>query len=246
MIQSEKEQTAPGSLATFTVFSTGADRSSYYWCKRLLDVLLGSLLLVVLSPLLLLIAILIRMDSRGPALYVQERIGSRRRNQHGQKVWEVRSFLVYKFRSMFSNADPSIHQQFVREFVNGRAPAQKPATPEWKLKNDPRVTRFGRILRKTSLDELPQLWNVLRGEMSLVGPRPIPVYELSHYTKTHYERLAALPGITGAWQVQGRCRVSFEEMMRMDIDYVRYGSLWLDLKILWLTVPAVISGRGAE
>lgn len=245
IIQSAKEQIPPRPTEVLAVLSAGADRNTYYWCKRLMDLLLGAFLLVALSPLLLLIAILIKLDSRGPAIYVQERVGSRRRRQHGQIVWDVRSFPFFKFRSMFCNADPSVHQQFVREFVNGQAPAVQ-AAAKWKLTNDPRVTRFGRILRKTSLDELPQLLNVLRGEMSLVGPRPVPIYELSHYQKSHYERLAALPGLTGLWQVQGRCRVPFEEMMRMDIEYARRCSLWLDLKVLLLTFPAVISGRGAE
>jgi lipopolysaccharide/colanic/teichoic acid biosynthesis glycosyltransferase len=118
--------------------------------------------------------------------------------------------------------------------------------PKFKLSNDPRVTRVGHILRKTSLDELPQLVNVLKGEMSLVGPRPLPTYEVAEYQAWHRERLAALPGITGLWQVQGRCEVTFEEQVQMDIEYVRNQSLWQDIKILLSTIPAVVSGRGAE
>jgi lipopolysaccharide/colanic/teichoic acid biosynthesis glycosyltransferase len=108
------------------------------------------------------------------------------------------------------------------------------------------VTRVGQVLRQASLDELPQLVNVLKGEMSLVGPRPVPTYEVAHYQARHYARLAALPGLTGIWQVKGRCKVPFDEMIRMDVEYVSNQSLWLDLKLLWLTIPAVVSRRGAE
>ena len=114
-----------------------------------------------------------------------------------------------------------------------------------RLIDDPRVTRIGRILRRTSLDELPQLFNVIRGEMSLVGPRPVPLYEVAAYQPWQRERLAALPGITGLWQVRGRCELSFEDMVRLDVEYIRNQSIWLDFKILSLTIPAVLSGRGA-
>jgi len=218
----------------------------YSFCKRLIDVVLATILLILLAPLLLIIAILIKLDSPGPIFFTQERVGTRRKLYNGRPVWEVQNFRVYKFRSMVQNADQSVHQAYIKAFVEGTAERSEEDGRKFKLTNDPRITRMGRILRKTSLDELPQLINVLKGEMSLVGPRPVPTYEVAEYQEWHHERLAALPGITGYWQVYGRCQVSFEEMIEMDIEYIRNQSLWLDLNILWLTVPAVLSGRGAE
>lgn len=215
-------------------------------CKRCLDVTLAAVMLVVLMPLLLLIALLIKLDSPGPVIFVQDRVGARRRTSAGRTTWEIRTFRLYKFRSMVDKADDSIHRAYIKAFVDGQVEASDANGTKFKLTNDRRVTRVGRVLRKSSLDELPQLVNVLKGEMSLVGPRPVPAYEVAEYKPWHRERLAALPGITGAWQVSGRCQVSFEDMIRMDIDYVRNRSLWLDVQILLLTVPAVLSGRGAE
>jgi lipopolysaccharide/colanic/teichoic acid biosynthesis glycosyltransferase len=143
---------------------------------------------------------------------------------------------------MTQNADQSLHQTHIQAYVEERLDTTRIV----KLTDDPRVTRVGRILRRTSLDELPQLLNVLKGDMSLVGPRPVPIYEAAAYADWHRERLAALPGITGLWQVDGRGRVSFTEMVRMDIAYVRNQSLLLDIKLLLSTIPAVLSGRGAE
>lgn len=247
MIQSENAQATEYSRLGITTVAAGVDRIFYYSCKRVLDVSVATFLLIALLPLLILIAILIRIDSPGPIIYVQQRVGSRRRKRRGwAATWEVQSFPFYKFRSMFRDVDQSLHQQYIKKFYQGDGGWNDGGLTIFKLKNDPRITRLGRILRKTSLDELPQLVNVIRGEMSLVGPRPVPSYELEHYTRAHYERLASLPGITGVWQIHGRCQVRFEDMMRMDIDYVRRRSFWLDLKILLMTVPAVISGRGAE
>jgi lipopolysaccharide/colanic/teichoic acid biosynthesis glycosyltransferase len=211
-------------------------------CKRVVDLVLGTLLGLLLLPLLLLIAILIRLDSPGPVIFVQERVGARRRSRHGQTAWEVVTFPCYKFRSMVRDANQSAHEAHVRAFVEERLDTTRTV----KLTGDPRVTRVGRFLRRSSLDELPQLANVLKGDMSLVGPRPVPAYEAAAYLEWHRERLAALPGITGWWQVKGRGLVSFTEMVRMDIAYVRNQSLWLDIKILLATIPAVLSGRGAE
>jgi lipopolysaccharide/colanic/teichoic acid biosynthesis glycosyltransferase len=215
----------------------------YFGCKRALDVALASALLALLLPLLLLIAIAIRLDSRGPVVFVQRRVGARRRAEGRRTVWEIRDFPVYKFRSMVDNADPAVHQAYIKAFVDGQVEGS--GGGQFKLTNDPRVTRVGRVLRRTSLDELPQLVNVVKGDMSLVGPRPVPTYEVAAYQDWHRERLAALPGITGIWQVRGRCQVSFEGMVAMDIEYVRNKSLWLDIRLLFLTVPAVLSGRGA-
>jgi lipopolysaccharide/colanic/teichoic acid biosynthesis glycosyltransferase len=222
--------------------SRTAAGSGYVLCKRVIDLTLAAFLAVVSLPLVVLVAILIKRDSPGPVLFVQERVGARRRrSQRGPAVWEVTHFKVYKFRSMIQNASESLHQAHTLAFVEERL-----AATEIKLTEDPRVTRIGRLLRRTSLDEWPQLLNVLKGEMSLVGPRPVPVYEAAAYSDWHWERLAALPGITGWWQVHGRGRVTFSQMIRMDVEYVRHQSLWLDIKILFATIPAVVSGRGAE
>ena len=147
---------------------------------------------------------------------------------------------------MVADADQSIHEEYVRSFVQGRLDAGEKTEATFKLAHDPRVTRVGRILRRTSLDELPQLFNVLKGEMSLVGPRPVPPYEVAQYHESDAERLAALPGITGLWQVQGRGVVPFREMIRMDLEYVRKQTVWLDLKILFATIPVILSGHGAR
>jgi lipopolysaccharide/colanic/teichoic acid biosynthesis glycosyltransferase len=219
-------------------------RWTYFCCKRITDVTLATCLIVILFPLMLLIAALIKLDSRGPVLFTQKRIGVKRRIKRGRVIWMIHTFPFYKFRSMVVNADPSCHQAYVKRFREGRITEGRDRT-RFKLVNDSRVTRLGRILRKTSLDELPQLVNVLKGEMSLVGPRPALDYEGSLYEDDHLERFCAVPGITGLWQATGRSQVPFDEMVQMDIDYVRRCSLWLDLKILALTIPAVVSCRGA-
>jgi lipopolysaccharide/colanic/teichoic acid biosynthesis glycosyltransferase len=229
-----------------SILNGGRDSSLYYYGKRSMDLALATLLLLVCWPLMALIAILIKLDSPGPVLFSQERVGARRRAAGGRITWKIENFCVHKFRSMVADADQSVHQTHIRAFVEGRIETRDADTSRFKLKGDPRVTRVGRLLRKTSLDELPQLFNVIKGEMSLVGPRPVPIYEVAEYQPRHRERLAALPGITGLWQVFGRSQVSFEEMVAMDIAYVRARSLWLDIKILCLTIPAVLSGRGAD
>jgi len=204
--------------------------------KRTLDILGSILALVLLSPLFLLISLAIKLTSRGPVLFRQERIGYR----------GVR-FTFLKFRSMKSVNDPTIHREYVRQFIAGGIKSGT-AVNNWvyKISEDPRVTRFGRLLRKTSLDELPQLINVLKGEMSLVGPRPPIAYEVEAYRTWHLRRVfEAKPGITGLWQVNGRSRTTFDDMVRLDLRYARNWSLWLDLKILLQTPEAILSGKGA-
>jgi lipopolysaccharide/colanic/teichoic acid biosynthesis glycosyltransferase len=218
----------------------------HYYAKRILDIVMVIVSLILLLPLFLLIGLLIKFDSPGPIFFVQERVGSRRRSYHGETVWEIHNFRFCKFRSMFHNVDQSIHQAHIKAFVQGTLASSENSDAQFKLANDPRITRVGRILRRTSLDELPQLLNILRGEMSLVGPRPVPPYEVGEYQPWHYERLTALPGMTGLWQVNGRGRVTFEEMMKMDIEYVRNQSMWFDIKLLFLTIPAALFGWGAE
>jgi lipopolysaccharide/colanic/teichoic acid biosynthesis glycosyltransferase len=229
-------------------FSLAADgeRALYFRCKRLIDLVLTVVLLLLLLPLMVIIAVAIAVDTRGPVFFVQERVGVRRRSKAGRTHWETRNFGCYKFRSMVADADQSLHAEYVRAFVEGRLDGADGASAKFKLAHDPRVTRVGRLLRRTSLDELPQLFNVLKGEMSLVGPRPVPPYEVAQYRESDVERLMAIPGITGLWQVAGRGEVTFPEMMQMDREYVRNQTVWLDLKILMATIPAVLSARGAK
>lgn len=228
-------------------FCTGtSEKQLYYVCKRCLDLCLAVFTLILLLPLLLLIALLIKIDSSGPVFFTHERVGTKRLQVRGEAVWVIGNFGMHKFRSMVQNADSAAHEAYVRDFVQGRVKPDKAEGGKFKLTNDPRVTRIGRILRRTSLDELPQLFNVLKGQMSLVGPRPVPPYEVACYRPGDHKRLTAPPGITGLWQVNGRCQVSFEEMIHMDLEYIQKASLWIDLQILFLTIPAVLCGRGAE
>lgn len=206
--------------------------------KRLIDIV-GSLLFLIASlPLLLVIAAAIKLTSKGPVLFRQVRLG-----QYGKK------FRFLKFRSMQVSNDQSLHEEFVKSFIAGRTDsgASSAGKPKlYKMATDPRITRVGRFLRKSSLDELPQLINVLKGDMSLVGPRPPVTYEVARYRLWHKQRLlAAKPGLTGLWQVEGRSRVKFDDMVRLDIRYARSWSLWLDLKILLQTPKAVFRGEGA-
>jgi exopolysaccharide biosynthesis polyprenyl glycosylphosphotransferase len=187
--------------------------------------MLTSVGLLVLAPLLVAIAIAIKLDSPGPVFYRQERVG-----KDGRRFW------ILKFRSMRQDADrllPTIRQH------------NEASGPLFKMRADPRVTRVGRVLRRLSLDELPQLFNVLKGEMSLVGPRPPIPSEVEQYEDWQHGRLRAMPGITGLWQVSGRSEVPFHDMVRLDLHYIRNWSLGLDLEILWRTIPAVLTSRGA-
>jgi lipopolysaccharide/colanic/teichoic acid biosynthesis glycosyltransferase len=213
--------------------------------KRFEDLLIAAAVLVVLAPMLLLIALAIELDSPGPAIFTQARMGARRRVRRGFASWEATTFRVFKFRTMVLDADPAVHEAHIDAFVNGGLRADAGTDAAFKLRDDPRVTRVGRFLRRSSLDELPQLVNVLLGDMSLVGPRPVPVYEAARYGEPERMRFGALPGITGLWQVSGRCALPFDDMIRLDLEYVRKQSLWFDLKILLRTVPAILSGRGA-
>jgi len=216
----------------------------YYLLKRVMDIVIATFLLVIFSPIMVLIAFLIAVDSRGPVIFSQVRVGSKRWTRDGFTYWQRSFFKCYKFRTMIHNADTCVHENFVASLIEGQIEASE-NNYKYKLNNDTRITRIGKVLRKTSLDELPQLFNVLRGQMSMVGPRPDVPYAVNHYKNWHYERLAALPGLTGLWQVKGRSNVSFDKMASLDIKYVRNPSLLLDLKILVLTIPAVFSGKGA-
>lgn len=213
--------------------------------KRLVDVVTAALAASIALPIGVVCAFLIRRDSRGPVLFRQERVGSKPIRIGGRVRWQRTTFTIYKFRTMVVDADQSIHRTAVEAYAAGEAALGVEADAPYKLTNDPRITRVGRWLRRTSLDELPQLINVLKGEMSLVGPRPLPAYEVSLYRPWHHERLCAKPGVTGLWQVEGRGRTSFDEGTALDISYVRGWNLLLDLEILMRTIPAVFSRRGA-
>jgi lipopolysaccharide/colanic/teichoic acid biosynthesis glycosyltransferase len=206
--------------------------------KRVMDVIGASLAVSMLSPVFLLVAIIIKMTSKGPIFFRQERVG-----QFGSR------FVFIKFRSMYVSTDAAIHKEYVRKFIVGKAnsAAQEGSKKGvYKITNDPRVTWIGRLLRRTSLDEIPQFWNVLKGEMSLVGPRPPIPYEIEAYDIWHRRRLLeSKPGITGLWQVHGRSKTTFDEMVRLDLQYSRMWSPMLDVKILLQTPRAVFSGDGA-
>lgn len=194
--------------------------------KRMLDIIVSLAALVMLSPLLLLVAIMIKLTDFGPILFWQIRVGK----------WG-KTFLFPKFRSMVVNAE-ALQATLISANEHGNGIT-------FKIKRDPRITRIGRIIRKTSIDELPQLWCVLKGEMSLVGPRPALVHEVARYTLDDRSRLDAIPGLTCIWQVSGRSKIPFPEQVNLDVQYIEQQSLWTDLKLLFLTIPAVITGRGA-
>jgi lipopolysaccharide/colanic/teichoic acid biosynthesis glycosyltransferase len=192
--------------------------------KRTLDLVVGTAATVTLLPLIACLAAIIRLDSPGPVFFRQERLGR-----------DGIPFRMWKFRSMYHGSDEGRHRAAASAWF-----AAQPTADGYKTLADPRITRAGRFLRRTSLDELPQLFNVVRGEMSLVGPRPGIAYELNHYLTWYFERQRVKPGMTGLWQISGRDRVSAQEMMALDVRYVREHTLWLDFKILALTLPALM------
>ena len=209
------------------IFSTTPETSWQLVCKRLIDVVGAFLGVVILGPLVMLpAAIIIKLTSPGPILFRQRRSGL-----HG------RLFTMFKFRSMVTNAEMLQAELEIFNEMSG---------PVFKMEEDPRITPFGRFLRRTSIDELPQLWNVLAGDMSLVGPRPPIPREVQHYDPWHRRRLSMKPGLTGMWQISGRNRINFEQWMKLDMQYIDNWSLWLDLKILARTVPVVLMGLGAK
>lgn len=210
--------------------------TNFQTLKRGIDIVLSALLLILLLPVFAFIAVLVKLSSPGPVFFKQTRVGHL-----------MTPFTMYKFRSMSAKADHQVHQDYVSWFIAASDQAQLQQKPDlFKLTNDTRITPVGRILRRTSLDELPQFWNVLIGNMSLVGPRPPLPYELQQYKPWHRSRvLEAKPGITGLWQVVGRSRTTFDEMVRLDLRYARTMSLWSDIKILLATPAAIITGKGA-
>ncbi len=204
----------------------------YSRAKRLLDLVFT----LLISPLILfvaaVVAVFIRLDSKGPILYRQKRVG-----QNGVK------FEMLKFRSMYVDNDDTVHREAIKQYINGATLNDDSDIP-YKMANDPRITRVGKFIRKTGIDELPQFWNVLRGQMTLVGPRPPLPYEVDLYTLHDWLRLSGKPGLTGPWQVYGRSKVSFQKMIDMDIAYLQRQSFWEDIKLIALTLPVMLLGRG--
>jgi lipopolysaccharide/colanic/teichoic acid biosynthesis glycosyltransferase len=227
-------------------------RRGYHLAKRIIDVAIASVALLALLPLAVVIAVAIRLDSPGAVIYRQERMHARRlRTAHGW-AWVAEPFTLLKFRTMTANADTSLHRDYITAYLQGDADHLASLRPgrqdgdSYRPAVDPRVTRVGRWLRRTSLDELPQLWNVVRGDMSLVGPRPPLPYETDLYQPHHLRRLGGPCGITGWAQVRGRTSIDFEETVRLDLEYMARSSVAFDLRVLLLTLPAVMSMRGAD
>ena len=203
------------------------EKPLYDAIKRLFDILISGIALILLSPLLLVLVIMVRSDG-GPAIYYQNRVGK-----------NGKTFRIFKFRSMCVNADSP-------EMLAKLQAMNEMDGPAFKIKEDPRITKVGRFIRRTSMDELPQLVNILLGDMSIVGPRPPLVSEVKQYTEYQKQRLLVKPGLTCYWQCSGRNNISFDEWVELDLKYIRERSLWTDLKIILKTVPAVLSGNGAE
>lgn len=199
--------------------------------KRGLDVAVASAMILVLMPLLLVLYVAVRVTSPGGGIYRQQRVGL-----------DGRTFDILKFRTMHDRCAEDVHRNYVSRMLAGEVEAEDGI---YKLDRDDRVTAVGSLLRRTSLDELPQLWNVLRGDMSLVGPRPALPWEVEMFPDWSMNRLSVPPGLTGLWQVSGRSDLSYEERVRLDMHYIRNHSIWLDLQILVQTIPALLSGRGA-
>lgn len=227
------------------------DGSYYYLAKRSIDVVIATVALILLAPFFALVALGIRLDSPGRAIFAQRRVRGRRVSTGHRDVWLLEPFTLYKFRTMKDGANSAFHRRYITAYIQGNEAVLSSLRPgrasgdSYRPIGDARVTRVGAVLRKLSLDELPQLWNVLRGDMSLVGPRPPLPYEVEQYDARHLKRLASPGGVTGWAQVKGRCTVGFEDAVRFDLDYIDRQSIWLDLKILLMTVPLVLSRKGA-
>jgi lipopolysaccharide/colanic/teichoic acid biosynthesis glycosyltransferase len=208
--------------------------NGYLRAKRLVDIVFTLLIFVPLCIVVAIVALMIRLDSQGPVFFRQKRVGL-----NGTE------FEMLKFRSMHYNSDEALHREATKQFMNGGTlSTDADSGKRFKLTHDARVTRVGRFLRKTSIDELPQFFNVLRGDMTLVGPRPALCYEVDLYSPQDRLRLCGKPGLTGPWQVYGRSRVSFQTMVKMDIEYLQQQSMRQDLKLIILTVPVMLLGAG--
>jgi len=206
----------------------------YLRAKRVFDVIFTLLMLIPLLIVVVIVAMCIWLDSGGPVFFRQKRVGL-----HGEE------FTLYKFRSMYVDSDDRLHRDAIRQYMQGeKLNGEAGTTMLYKLENDSRVTRLGRSIRKTSIDELPQFLNVLRGEMTLVGPRPPLPYEVEYYSSNDWLRLSGKPGLTGYWQIYGRSQVGFQDMVAMDIHYLQQQSFWEDIKLIAFTPIVMLSGRG--
>jgi lipopolysaccharide/colanic/teichoic acid biosynthesis glycosyltransferase len=206
--------------------------TGYLRAKRVFDLIFTLLILIPVLFVMAVVALVIRLDSEGPVVFRQRRVGL-----------NGKEFYLLKFRSMYHNSSDTRHREAIKHYMNGGA-LNGHSEVQFKLDNDERITRVGRFIRKISIDELPQIFNILCGDMSLVGPRPPVPYEVDLYSAHDRLRLCGKPGLTGLWQVYGRSRVSFQEMVEMDIAYLQQQSLWQDLKLIVLTIPVVVLGRG--
>lgn len=233
-----QEKTVTGTLEKpkFEIVNAGAGRCNmreiyreksavYKLIKRLMDVLLSAAALLVLSPVFLITAVVIKCEDRGPVFFVQQRAGK-----------DMKPFSIYKFRSMYVNADEKMAQMMKHNEQTGHA---------FKIKDDPRITRTGKVIRRFSIDELPQLINIIKGDMSIVGPRPILTFQMEECSPYERQRLVVRPGLTCYWQIGGRADVTWEEWVELDLDYIEDMGLWTDLKMILRTVPVVFSGDGA-
>ncbi len=266
-VQGVSQRGSPPPFGELVLPPITVDRRLYYSAKRVTDVIVSALLLILLAPIMIVVGIAVYIYSPGPIFFIQERVGAKRHTQGRTTTWEPVTFRCFKFRTMKRNADPAIHKAYVQALIKNdqkgmqvaqerakgarQAARQQKATqknPELepkKLTEDARIIRPGKIIRKLSLDELPQLFNVLRGDMSLIGPRPAIPYELEVYKPWHQLRLQAQPGISGLQQVKARSTRDFDEQVKFDIQYIEHQSLWLDLKIAVQTPLVIIFGRGA-
>jgi lipopolysaccharide/colanic/teichoic acid biosynthesis glycosyltransferase len=219
--------------ASSLIVPVAPTRAGYRIAKRSLDLVASLLGLVLVSPILLLVAAAVKLESRGPVLFRQQRLGL-----------GGRPFTVYKFRTMLSSARQERHRDHVRELIRPEASEQSATGEAWlPIRSDPRVTRLGAFLRRSHLDEFPQLINIARGEMSLVGPRPPIPYEVEVYQPWHLHRLAVIPGLTGLWQATGWGRLSFDEGVALDLEYIDRRSFWLDLRLILRTLWQIVTGR---
>lgn len=218
------------------VIHIGICKLVYFFVKRILDILIACLAVLIMAPLLIIIGILIKFSSEGPVFYIQKAIGK-----------NGREFDFYKFRTMYKDTSNTQHKEYLQKFIKGDEVITYADGGEqiFKMVNDPRITPIGRILRKSSMDELPQLINVLKGDMSVVGPRPPLPYEYSLYDDYTKQKMVVKPGITGLYQITSRSRASFDEILALDFEYIEKMSLWYDLKIILMTIPAVLSSKGA-
>lgn len=248
-MENEEQLTFPQNFDPNFLCFVSENREGYYFIKRVLDFSIALVLLILFFPIMLLVSLMVFVYSPGPIFFSQERVGAVRQYHKSSMYWKRVNFRCYKFRTMKVNSDPATHQAYVKALIENNEEQmnalQGGVTTTRKLVNDPRIIRPGRLLRKLSIDELPQFWNVLRGDMSLVGPRPAIPYEVEVYKSWHLRRLEAQPGITGLQQISARSTADFDRQVQLDIEYIENQSFWLDLKIMLKTPLAILFARGA-